>query len=666
MTTLRPCRWLAVIVLCFPLGLSAGRPQDGVVQLPTIVVTATRGPLDVSRAGSAIDVLSHEEIERLGATSVRDVLQSVPGLYAHDGGGVGALTSATLRGSNPGQTLVLIDGVRVGNPTATDGAFDFGNFAITDIERIEVLRGPQSALYGSDAMGGVIQIITRKGEGAPKRSLTVEGGSYGTLRANGSISGGFETSSYAFAVDLLHSDGYPRYGYRPNHPIFLGDGVTPLPKLPRSDPTNRAGATGRVSYQVGEATEIELGFGGYGNRLTIDNPFAFAPENVFDRSNFSRTTNGYFYTKATNTVLDGRLTNRLALFGSAIDSVVAQTESCPEDFFTSRCRTNYRGVRVGAEYQGDLKLGAFGLLTFGLRNETERAFFSHDLPLNLGAGHVSDFSGQQTTNSAFALYQFTLFDRLDVSVAGREDKVESGPSFLTGRATAAWRLNDEGTKLRASVGSGAKIPTLYQRYSFYGDATLKPEETVGWDVGVDQTLIDNRLQLSASFFNNRYRNLINFTFSPAICPPMDINGCYFNVGQAMTQGVEFSAKADLVPNEWRATASYTYMDAINKITSQGLLQQPRHKAVASLIYTGIAGLRVEGRVTTVAGVLDFGTVAPVLLPAYYRLDAFVDYKINSNLKVFARLENLTDARYEEVYNYSVAGRSIYAGVKVSW
>ena len=650
--------------------------QEAVTPLPPVVVTATRGPLDVARAGSAIDVVTHDDIERLGATSLRDALQAVPGLYIHDGGGAGSTSNVTLRASNPGQTLVLMDGVRIGDPTGTDGAFDFGTLALGDIERIEVLRGPQSALYGSDAMGGVVQIITRKGEGPPRKSVAIEGGAYGTLRTRASISGGADTVSYAFSVDALHSDGFPRYGYRANHPVFLLDGVTPLPAAPGGDATNRAGVSGRVSYKLGEATEVEVGFSGSSNRLSIDNPYVFAPSDVFSPFNASKESSGQAYAKVVNHAFDGRLTNQLTLFGGALDRVIAQTESCPEDY-VSNCWTNYRGVRVGAEYQGDLKLGGLGQLTFGLRNETERAFFSHDLPLNLGGGHVADFSGQQTTNSVFGLYQFTLFDRLDLSLAGREDSVVEGRSFLTGRATAAWRLNDSGTKLRASLGSGAKIPTLYQRYSVYGDPTLKPEENVGVDAGVDQSLLNDRLRLSASVFSNSYRNLIGFNSAvfdpgtgaftaPGCAPAQQMTGCYYNVGRATTRGVEFSATADIVPEEWRATASYTYMDAINKITSQGLMQQPRHKAVGSLVYTGVPKLRLEGRMTVVGGVIDFGSTAPVRLPAYYRLDAYANYRLDDHVTLFARLENLTDARYVEIYNYGVAGRSLYAGLKVDW
>ncbi len=635
--------------------------------IPHIVVTATRNPLAVSRAGSAVDVIEHDDIARLGATNLVDVLQSVPGLYIHASGGVGSATNVTLRGSTPGQTLVLVDGVRLGDPTSTDNAPDLGTIAIGDVERIEVLRGPQSALYGSDAMGGVVQIITRRGAGPIKKSVTVEAGAYGTLHTRAAVSGGDKVATYAFSIDALHSQGFPRYGYRATHPIFLSDGVTPLPPLPGSDPTNRGGVTGRVTYTLGDANEAEFGFAGNGERIAFDNPYAAMTANVFNPFNQSTDWNGRVYSRLSNRAFDGRLRNRLTLFGTALDNVIAETESCPEDF-GSNCRTNYRGQRVGAEYQGDLDLNIYGKLTFGGRTETERAVQSHDLPANLGGGHVSDFTGSQTTNSAFALHQFTLGDDFDLSLAGRIDSVVDGRSFTTGRATVAWRVAPTGGKLRASVGTGAKIPSLYQRFSLFGLATLAPEQNVGVDAGIDQPLFDDRLTVSATLFGNRYQNLIQFSNAPT-CAPAQLalgGGCYYNIGRAQTRGVEFSAKADLVPDVWRVSASYTYMDAINQTTQQGLLQRPRHKSVGSLVYSGLKDLRLEGRLTVVGGVLDYGSTAPVRLPAYYRIDAFADYRINENLTAFARIENLNDATYAEVYNFSVAGRSVYAGLKLDW
>ena len=188
-------------------------------QLPEIVVTADRVEEPIGQTGASVTVIRAAEVEKLGTKGVADVLRGVAGLDVDEAGGVGSATQVHLRGANPGQTLVLIDGVRIGDAAATDGSVDFGNLAPVDIDRIEILRGPQSALYGSDAMGGVINIITRKGGKTPRRNVTVEAGSYGTLSTRATLSGGDDRWTYSLGVNLLHSDGFPRYGYRIDRPL---------------------------------------------------------------------------------------------------------------------------------------------------------------------------------------------------------------------------------------------------------------------------------------------------------------------------------------------------------------------------------------------------------------------------------------------------------------
>jgi vitamin B12 transporter len=647
-----PSRGLAASVSLLAL-LSHPALADPAPTLPILVVTAQRMAVDLARIGSAVTVIGSDEIERSGSKGLVDVLETVPGLYIHEQGGIGTAATATLRGASPGQTLVLLDGIRIGDTTGTDTTLDFGSIAATDIERIEVLRGPQTALYGSSAMGGVINIITRKGKGEPKRTVMIEGGSYGLIHGRASLSGGTETMSYALSIDALHTDGFPRYGYRIDR--LKGQ----LPPAPKGDPTDRGGVTGRFSWLVGDGIEVETGFAGFGNLITFDNPYAFLPENVFSRFNRQRQWTAQAYVKASATAFDGKLKNALTLFGNLTDRTVAQTESCPP-FYAANCYTMYRGNRTGAEYQGDLKLGSYGTLIFGARTETDRAKTSYEESPRGSVPEVPLFNRSQTTNSVFALHSFTLGSQLDLSLGGRVDAVQGGASFPTWRATAAWRIPDSGTKLRASAGTGAKIPSLYQRYSDYGTPDLRPEKSVGVDAGIDQTLFGGMVTASATVFLNRYRDLIDFSYGCDAAHPF---GCYYNVGRAETRGIEASADAVLVPDEWRLRTSYTFLQSQNLLTDSELLQRPRHKGTVSLIYTGMPKLEVEGRVTFVGARLDFLNVR---LAPYAKLDAYATYRLTETVSLFARAENLTDARYEEVYNYGVAGRSLYGGMKVSW
>jgi vitamin B12 transporter len=642
------------------------QPATSGDQLPEIVVTPDRAPEPISQTGSTVSVVDIADIDKTGPKGIIYALQGVPGVEIHETGGDGSATTVSIRGANPGQSLVLIDGIRVGDPTQTDGSFDFGNLSVTDIERIEVLRGPQTALYGSDAMGGVINIITRKGKRPPHRSVTIAAGSYGTISTQAALSGADDSWTYAFSIDLLHSDGFPRYGYRIDRPLVIGDGVTPLPPLPADDPTNKGGATGRLSYKISDDITVETGYAIFGNMIRFDNPGAVVPSDVF--SHYTHSTAEIFdaYTRVIADTFGGVLQNQLTIFGNVTDRNIWETEGCfNASFLAFNCRSGYVGARLGAEYQGDLKLGPYGSLVFGARTETETAATSQDP--NPNDGSFFPINAQQTTNSVFALHKFSLGDRFDFTYGGRIDVVEGGQSFATWRTTAAYRIDETGTKFHASLGTGAKVASLYQRYSQYGDPSLAPEQSVGFDVGVDQKLFNDRLTGAVTAFDNRYQNLIDFGFAPS-CTPTQLSefGCYFNVGRAETKGIEVAADAILVPQEWRVRANYTYMIARDLTTDTTLLQRPTNLATLSLIYSGIANLEVEARLTMVSSRYDFATVGTVILAPYAKLDLFANYKINDNLAIFGRIQNVTDARYEEVYNYGVAARSYYAGIKYDW
>ena len=292
-------------------------------------------------------IIPASEIEKFGGKGFADVLRDVAGVEVDQAGGPGSATEVRLRGANPGESLVLLDGVRIGNTTATDGSLDFGNLSIVDIDRIEVLRGPQSALYGSDAMGGVINIITKKGAGKVKRTVTVEAGSYGTLSTRASVSGGDDVWTYSLGVNLLHSDGFPRYGYRINQPLYIGSGA-PLPPLPADDPTNKGGANGRFSYKLSDAVTVDFGFSLFGNQIRFDNPYAFVASDVFSKFNMSTAMIGDAFVRATVDPAGSALKSQLTLYSNATSDNIWETEGCYDSvtFNSFNCRSSYLGVAL--------------------------------------------------------------------------------------------------------------------------------------------------------------------------------------------------------------------------------------------------------------------------------------------------------------------------------
>jgi vitamin B12 transporter len=646
-------------------------------QVPELTVTADRISEPVGQTGASVTIIPGEKIEKLGSTNLADALRDVAGIQVVNAGGVGATTTVSLRGSQPGETLVLLDGVRIGSPTSPGESVDFGALTALDIERIEVLRGPQSALYGSDAMGGVINIITRKGSKTPKRSVTIQGGSYGTLSTSATMSGATDQWTYSLGVNALHSDGFPRYGYRISTPLVIGDGVTPLPALPADDPANKGGASGRFSYKASDSVTLDFGVSLFGDGIRFDNPYAFAASDVFSKFNYSSSLLLDAFVRATVDPTGSLLRSQLTAYANRTVNNTWETEGCYDATFTPfNCRSGYVGDRWGAEYQGDLNFAQYGGLTFGLKSETETAS-TNESP-NPGDGSFNAINARQVTNSVYSEYRIALFQRLDLTLGGRIDEIEGGQTFATYRATAAYHIDETGTKLRASVGTGDKEATLYQRFSAYGTPDLLPEQSIGYDFGVDQKLFDNRLTLSATRFETRYDNLIGFAQTNACTPSQAaFGGCYYNVSRADTQGVELETSLNVLPGVLRAKATYTYIDArdlggnANDLDAgRQIYGIPRNQGSLSLIYDGIAKLEIEPRLFLVGERLaeNFQTfpTTNTYLGGYAKLDLLANYKVNDNLNVFARGENLTNAAYQETFGFGVAGRSYYAGLNYTW
>jgi vitamin B12 transporter len=628
-----------------------------------VVVTPNRSPEAIQQSGSAVTVISTEDIAKSNPGSLADVLRGVPGLALTEQGGPGKLAYVTLRGAEARHTLVLIDGIRVNDPSVTDGPFDFSNLVATDIERIEVLRGPQSALYGSDAIGGVINIITKKGRGAPKASLTLEGGSYRTGTAIATVSGGTERLSYAFALAAGHSDGFSAYGYRIK-PLVRAYG--PLDK----DGYDRVAGTARLSFRASDTLTFEAGLysgrvrGGYDAAFA---GFGYLPDTPSMQTNWLTT----IYGRAILDSFDGRLRNQLTVYANRTERTLDDWQRYDFGFgLTNEHNRNvFVGNRYGVEYQGDLKLDRFGKLTFGAGVEAED-FSSRTLPGLNSFNAPSSEQHSRLSQSLFALHQITLFDRLDLSLGGRVDNVGDTETFVTGRATAAYRIAETGTKLRASLGTGAKAPSLYQQFSIYGptqngDPALRPEHSVGVYAGIDQDLFDARVKLSATVFANRLRDLIDFDFTrglPGMFGPM---GQYINVGRARSKGVELSGEAVLWPGYATLKASYTYLDARDATTDEKLARRPVNQGKLALALTPLDRLTIEP-VLYLVGARFSSPKQQLKLAPYARLDLNVNYKIDERFTVFGRAENLTNAHYQEIATYGTTGRAFYAGVKAAW
>jgi vitamin B12 transporter len=608
---------------------------------PDLVITPNRQPQTIQQIGSSVTIITQEEIEKQGNKSLRDVLEAQSGLSVVETGGPGGQVSVFMRGGESNHTLVLIDGVRMNDPTQTGGQFDMRIVPPQLIERIEIVRGPQSALYGSDAIGGVINIITKKGRTiAPVWQLRTEGGSYGTFSSNLSVAGATTDTTYAIGINQFHSDGFKRYGYR-------------IPRIgldtSGSDPINRYGFFSKISRKINENLTLEFGTMASRAELQYDagayetNPFAPQHEKDWTGNAYQKviSENGAFRTSLTT--FETRVMRD--------NGGVKWPDYLPS---SSYARYAYRGVRLGAELQEDINLKNLGTFSFGARSENENA----DMDDN-----GSKANKNQATKALFFLYQISPIDKLYLSVGGRSDHVSTFGTFNTYRLTAAYDLTAS-TRLRSSYGTGAKAPSLYQFYSGkYGNTALRAETSKGFDFGVEQTFLNGDARVSATYFRNNISNMID----TLIIDPITYDSKYFNVNKAQIAGVEIGAEYNLVPTFAKIKTSYTYLDGRDVETGNPLARRPKHAARMSVEFTPTREWTIEPLVYLVSKRMDTRYDDPLLfMSGYARLDLLADYKFNQQVSLFARGENLTNTRYEEARDYGTAGRSVYAGVKITW
>ncbi len=634
-----------------------------------VTVTANRQPTAIQRTGSAITVISRAEIERTNPASLVDVLRNVPGVSLTEAGGPGATSDIIIRGGNPNHTLVLIDGVRVNDPAQASGQFDASIIAPALIDRIEVLRGPQSALYGSDAIGGVVNIITKRGRGQPSFSLGFEAGSYGRLSTVGSAAGSIGSWSYAFSAAAQRADGFSRYGYRIGR-LGTANNIEGIRGGPlENDGFTRLGGYGRLGYDPNTGFRFEVSALSDYTKAQTDagSSLAVPSANTFpDTGSKVDRTFSQIAAKAELDSLEGALTNSVQLFGSRternfIDSSLSRSSGILRE---TRSSSDFIGDRVGAEYQATLRLQQFGSLIAGTRLERELAqtFSANILPVP--GPRIQNIDAHQDTLSAFALWQLPIGERLMLSLGGRHDKVSDLQGFNTWRTTAAYRIQETGTVLRASAGTGAKAPTLFQRFANVGTPDLQPEFSTGYDAGIDQSVLDGRVRLSLTVFQNNIRNLIQFN-STAACLAQSASSCYFNVARAATSGVETSARFGLVEGVLSATTVYTYLQAKDEATNLTLQRRPQHTGRVALQWTPVSALLIEPSVTMVSERFSSTGERNRLAP-FARFDVASSYRLNETWKATLRVENITNARYQDVYNFGTTGRAAYAGLTATW
>lgn len=604
-----------------PAFAAVGEKQQNTA-LP-VTVNAYRFEYPLDKTGSSVTVLTRDEMQRRGYKQVTEALKSVPGVSVTRNGGTGALSFIRLRGSNPGQVKVLIDGVAVNDPTNTESAFDFGSLTIDTIERIEVLRGPQSALYGSDAMGGVIAITTRGSEG---RGRSWEGfaetGSYGTYQGGITHRGAVAGVKYGVSGTQYKTAGFSR--------ARSGQEI---------DGSRISDLSGDIAIPVTEQFSVDAR--GHYNRSVAD----FDPSATTDGPAFSTSDSLQGQTNARLSLFDRAWQQRVTL---AAHSVARGTDE-PVGFFR---HSTFDGTRKQATYQSDVHLRARDVATAGLEWQREEA----ENRSITGAGvRSTDLDRTNTMRSVFGQYLLGLGDNATLTLGGRHDDHQRFGAYDTWRATGAYTLPWTDTLLRASYGTGFKAPTLFQLYSRFGSATLRPEESRGFDAGFEQPLWNRRITFGSGVFHTEYENLIDFD---------NATSRYNNIAKAVTKGVESTVTLRAAP-DLLFSGNHTYLHAENGTNDRWLPRRPRHSASLAADYdiSDAARIGAEWKYTGPSRDSNFNNT---ITKSYATVDVTGSYDFAPNFGLYGRLENLFDRDYQEVANYQTPGFSAYVGLRARY
>jgi len=590
-----------------------------------VVVTATRTDTPLDRSPASVSVVTSQDIEEKQIERVADALREVPGLSVVQTGAPGQLTSVFTRGLRSEHTQVLLDGIPINQGLA--GLMDFADFTTDDVDRIEVVRGPQSTLYGPRALAGAIQIFTKRGDGAPGFNLSAEGGSYGTFREAFESEGKMNQFDYSVGISRLDADNA-----RPNNQYRLTSSIADIGWSPNA--TLRIGSL--VTYSLADT----------GNPNTIFNPKP----------------------------LDNFLTERW-LIGPHIDwqpvdwwdhkLIVSydherQLNDPNQDGFVGATRALFE--RTQLDYQNDLRATSWLTLTSGffysrVNVGQERPFVSQAF------GPQPRFVSDHTNETAlFAQVTFKPSENFILVSGGRFDHFNQFGDVWTWREAGSYLIRQTGSTLHASVATGFSPPSSQDKI-FGNNFGLEPERALGWDAGVEQRFWNRRLIIDATYFHNDLSNVIGF------------NGLFqtLNLGAARTQGVECELRARPI-DDLELKASYTYLDAVNTSSSDitqlpgaRLPRRPRNEVYVSASYLWVKKLRttIAAKFVNAREELNFG--GPNFdIEDYSFVNFAAEYEVCPHLTVYGRIDNLTNEHYSEVFGFPALGRAVYGGVKVTF
>ena len=663
--------WLVPFaVLAFTFVPASAQELPDTFQLGEIVVTATRLPTPRSAVPVAVTVLMGDNLRSSGIRFVADALRGVPGASVFRSGSHGGLTSLFLRGGESDYVQVMVDGAVLNDP---GGAIDLGQLTTDNIDRIEVVRGPVSVLYGSEAVTGVVHILTLQGEGRARLTVGGDVGVAGRLNGDASSCPGYpgtpcpegsDLGSYTTrSWDATLTGGSRLAQYSLSASIFDTDGAYAF----NNDYANRT-ASGRVRVR-GEGVDVAL------TARYTDGLFHFPTDGAgrLTDENLYRSSESLAIGLEAGRFLSPRLEVRAALTYHDGDYRIVDEPDALGDTLGFFASTSSSGVdRRKAVLWGNLHLPASAIATLGF--EVERQTGVSDFVSKSQFGPFeSSTSNDRSNRAVYAQVVAVPTARLTATAGARTEENDRFGSFRTWRAGASLRVL-EGTTLRASAGTAFKEPTFFENFAegfTRGNPALKPEQSRSWELGLGQVFLRGRVAVDGTWFDQRFLNLIQFTGQPAPDQPN-----YTNIGEASSRGLEIEVRLGRVDGR-SLTGSWVRLST--EVTDAGLgadplfqqgqalIRRPRHR----VHFTGTAplGTRLRGGgMLNVMGArpdLDFLTDpsgARVTLPRHAVLDLYAEYRVvergSRDVTVRLRIDNLLDEGYSETANFPAPGRAL--------
>ena len=598
-------------------------------QLPdSITVTANREATPLREIGSSIVVITAREIANSPAINVADLLEEQAGVNVVKTGNAGNTTSLFLRGANAHHTLVILDGIELNDPSSPNGAYDFAHLNLDNIERIEILSGPQSVLYGSDAIGGVVQIFTKRGFGKSKVALESSVGSYNTFNETVNFSGSQNQLDYA--ISLARKDT---------------DGISAAVEGNEKDGYNNSDFSSQLGYMLTSATQFTVSGRYTESEVDIDQT-----SGIFDDPNY-RSENKAKYLSANLESFRKTFWNYKFSYTLADQSLVT-TDEPDSDHADDAMDYTADGTRYKFNFQNKFDLMPMVDIITGVEYEKEK--YSSTIHSESMWGPYDD-AVKDIDNDVSSLYTLTtlsLTENWFGTIGGRYDSYDNYDDALTYRITTAYNFDQFGLKLKANVGTGFKTPSLFQKnHPLYGNPALEAEESFGWETGFDYKMKKYPFTFGLVYFNSKFTNLIE-------------NNA--NIAESKSRGVELYTGYRL--NKTTFDLRYTYNEASDK-AGNALVRRPRNKFnfkieqdFSSKLTVALNGIAISSRYD-----LDFNVypTEKVRLNGYTLFDLYASYDLSARFTLTGRIENLFDKEYTEVYTFNTAARAVYAGLKVT-